>query len=1331
VVDIFVSYARHDAQDAAEIAGKLHNEGHSVFVDADPDNGIPAGAEWRRTLFHELRICDAVIFLNSPAAQGSAWCHCELAVAAELGKQVYSLDLTRGIGPHPILSGRQGIPFAGSLDAGIQQLADRIGSEEWSRATRPRWDRTRPSYPGLAAMDVADAGIFFGREKELQKLIARVDGIGLRDGDLVAVLGPSGAGKSSLIRAGLAARLAARRAGWIVADPFEPGERPLDTLADCLVKLAPDELNKARCLDMLRDRDNGLGAVAALAARRAEFPATRLLVVVDQAEQLVTVASKQHTLEFLAALDTGLGNGSPVTVVLTIRSDRFDEIQQLPVIGPLLGDPLAIGPMLRSQLGEVIEGPAERADLSFERGLVADMINDATRGNAEDAVDALPLLAFTLRAMLDQLPEGTSRFTKDGYEKAGKIEGAIALHATAADAALSRGGADHPEQLLLRFVVLSEDRPPGARPVLRSELTAGERASAVELENRRFLTGDEDTVRLAHELLLTAWPRLASAIASRRDDLLRQARLERQAEDWKDDNGQLLGREAAATAAAWLRTGNGHDAVRSYVRASMKAARRRRAQFISAFAVVTALALIASVTSGVAFHQAAVARQQTGVANYNALVDKAVSSDPTLSALLLLAAYRNEPPSYSGARYQLIGTENTPLSILLPTPNEAYGADSVAFSPRGTLLAAGTGNGIALWNVATPGNPRYLGLSDPGTQVTSVAFSPDGTLLAAGTSSGLSLWKTGASGHLGLLGQLPGSTGIAASSVAFSPDGSLLAAGTANGLAAGTANGISLWDVTASGDPRYLGQSDLGTQVNSVAFSPDGTRLASGTNSELQLWQVGSFGRLSLLSQSAASTQAVAFNPDGTRLAAGAGSDLQLWQVGGSGTLSLLSTSVTTNGAAVESVAFSPDGMTVADSTDQDSTIWLWNITVPSQPVLLTAPLTGSKGTPYSVAFSPDGQMMASADAGGTIRLWAIPQTTVLPGQPLSSVAFSPDGQILADGSTSGTFHLWNMTDPARPRLFAKTEAPAGSATIFSVAFSPDGHVLATGDANGIVQLWDVADPARPIPLGHFLAGIPQPIRSLAFSPDSPILAIGGQISSTVELWNVANPARPMLAGQIPATPRLARFGVLSTLAFSPHGHILAAGPGLGLWDVADPAHPRLLSRINAAPPAVSFSPNGRTLAASDPEDSVQLWNVTDPARPSQLSWRLYPQGNPGVVISLSFSPDGKTLAAGAQNGTTQLFDISGKTGEYAFPDAGPPLTTNSSAVTGMAFSPHVGVDGDQVLATVSLYGVLQLWDLNVNYAISRICPTAASNLTPQIWNAEIPTLDYQPICKQ
>jgi hypothetical protein len=146
VVDIFVSYARHDAQDAAEIAGKLHNEGHSVFVDADPDNGIPAGAEWRRTLFHELRICDAVIFLNSPAAQGSAWCHCELAVAAELGKQVYSLDLTRGIGPHPILSGRQGIPFAGSLDAGIQQLADRIGSEEWSRATRPRWDRTQGDF---------------------------------------------------------------------------------------------------------------------------------------------------------------------------------------------------------------------------------------------------------------------------------------------------------------------------------------------------------------------------------------------------------------------------------------------------------------------------------------------------------------------------------------------------------------------------------------------------------------------------------------------------------------------------------------------------------------------------------------------------------------------------------------------------------------------------------------------------------------------------------------------------------------------------------------------------------------------------------------------------------------------------------------------------------------------------------------------------------------------------------------------------------------------------------------------------------------------------------
>src|SRR5215831_16282357 len=125
--------------------------------------------------------------------------------------------------------------------------------------------------------------------------------------------------------------------------------------------------------------------------------------------------------EFAAVLGSGLGPGAPVTVVLAARSDRLAEIQQLPVIGPVIRAPFVIGPLPRSRLGEVIEGPARRAGLAFEAGLAARIAADAARSG--DTADALPLLAFTLREMYDRLAAaGRDRFTAEGYDLAGRID---------------------------------------------------------------------------------------------------------------------------------------------------------------------------------------------------------------------------------------------------------------------------------------------------------------------------------------------------------------------------------------------------------------------------------------------------------------------------------------------------------------------------------------------------------------------------------------------------------------------------------------------------------------------------------------------------------------------------------------------------------------------------------------------------------------------------------------------------------------------------------------------------------------------------------------------
>ena len=223
--EIFISYASADAALAARVAEGVRQAGHRIFLDSDREDGIAPGAAWQKTLLRELRLCDAVVFLNSSASQASMWCHSELVVATELGKRVYSLDLAPDVRPHPLLQSLQGIRFETTIDASIQRLTDNLGLDGLAQSTRFRWERGRSPYPGLAAMDVADAGVFFGREDEVRSLVARVDGpLGQPGGNLVVVMGPSGAGKSSLVRAGLVARLAVPRSGWVVAGPVRAGD---------------------------------------------------------------------------------------------------------------------------------------------------------------------------------------------------------------------------------------------------------------------------------------------------------------------------------------------------------------------------------------------------------------------------------------------------------------------------------------------------------------------------------------------------------------------------------------------------------------------------------------------------------------------------------------------------------------------------------------------------------------------------------------------------------------------------------------------------------------------------------------------------------------------------------------------------------------------------------------------------------------------------------------------------------------------------------------------------------------------------------------------------
>ncbi len=1184
---------------AARVAEGVRLAGHSIFLDTDREDGIVPGAAWQRTLLRELRICDSVVFLNSRAAQVSMWCHSELVVATELGKRIYSLDLAPDLPPHPLLGSLQGIEFDSAIDGSIRRLTVSLELDGLAGSAGLRWERGRPPYPGLAAMDMADAGVFFGREEEIRDLLARVDGpLGQRDGDLVVVMGPSGAGKSSLVRAGLAARLAVPQSGWAVAGPFEPGIRPLDRLLSQLAGLLPGQLTDGECRD--RVVTQGLAAFGEWLAVNAKVPAKRLLITVDQAEQLATVTPAREAEEFLGVLGGGLGAGSPVTVVMTVRSDRFDEIQRLPVIGPVIRAPFVVAPLTRSQLAIAIEGPARRADLTFEPGLVSRLIDDAARGGAESA-DALPFLAFVLREMYDLLvKEDRTVFTAADYERVGRIDGAIIRRAQAAEASLLPGSEPVLERLLPRFVALSDERLPAARPVPRDLLTAAEQPIIERLEDQRLVVGTGDTVRLAHERLIAAWPRLARAVTDRRDDLLLEARLERQAADWQHGHGELLGRDAANDATSWLarqaEPAADRAAVGEYVRASRTALRRRRAQLVSLLCVIVVLAIAASLVAAAAAIQRSDAVSQSRLAQSEELAAEATSllpADAPLAMLLSLQAYERDPTLQ--ARSALIQAAQQPLNHLLQSGSPVY---SVAFSPDGHTLAVGDYAGrIRLWNVTT--GRRTSSLAD-GSAVDKVVFSPDGHTLASGDANGqIALWDVTTGRKTDSMNDTS-----RVDSVAFSPDGHTLADGDDIG-------DIGVWDVATGRQTSILAVGGTDSPINGVAFSPDGRTLAAGDgNGQIGLWDTAA-GRKTASLAEGGPVYSVAFSPDRHSLAAGDGNGhIGLWDTAtGRRTASLA------EGSAVDSVAFSPDGRTLA-AGDGIGHIILWD-TATGQ----TTASLAEGGPVYSVAFSPDGNTLAAGDGNGHIGLWdSAPGQTTAPlaeGGPVGGVAFSPDGHTLAVGDWGGHIGVWDVTTGRR------TASLAEGSPVDDVAFSPDGHTLAVGDHAGNIGLWDVTTRRKTASL--LVGDGSGSIYSVAFSPDGHTVAAGGTSGDIgfIGAWDAAT-------GRHTAT--LADASPVESVAFSPDGHTLAAGDDNGqiiLWDTATKRKTATLADGSAVY-NVAFSSNSPIVVTADSSGNVGMWNADNGQQFARL-------GGSGPVNSLAFSPDGSVLAIGGLNGNIVL----------------------------------------------------------------------------------------------
>ena len=265
VGSVFISHSSRDNDVAGRVRQTLQAAGFaSVFLDFDPETGIPPGRRWEDELYSALRKADTVVFLSTAASVESKWCHAELALARALGRTILPVLLEAGA-IHPLLEDTQWVRAEG---LGDDELGGSSKGHSRAFARDPRsempWNTSISPYPGLHAFDENRAGVFYGRDAEVADVVRQVTWPHAVGGErLVLIVGPSGCGKSSLVRAGVVPRLRKLEGPWVIVPPFSPGERRVRPPRGAAAKARsarPASRRRRRCC-CERVRDGELSAI--------------------------------------------------------------------------------------------------------------------------------------------------------------------------------------------------------------------------------------------------------------------------------------------------------------------------------------------------------------------------------------------------------------------------------------------------------------------------------------------------------------------------------------------------------------------------------------------------------------------------------------------------------------------------------------------------------------------------------------------------------------------------------------------------------------------------------------------------------------------------------------------------------------------------------------------------------------------------------------------------------------------------------------------------------------------------------------------------------------